>query len=160
MKWVTSKEEFEKMFLIARTCVHVDSGRQTTTLHRLVFDDAQLVTIEFCQLVRNLMRWSNTKNSYYVVLDHDPIYYFHRAFGKYPMLEMSGTDSDEDYLIAMNEDPGGSPADAVGNNWLQSVMFDPSLHWFIFPQREAPRRTRSGLVLARSASTDVLVFRS
>jgi hypothetical protein len=47
------------------------------------------------------------------------------------------SDSPAAYIAAMNEDPGGSPSDAVGTNWWECVIVPPSLRWFIHTLRSS-----------------------
>ena len=44
MRWIEEKAAFDKLFLEARTCIYIDSGREQTTLQRLIFDDAEIRT--------------------------------------------------------------------------------------------------------------------
>lgn len=88
MPWIEDKKLFEEVFLKARDCVFTDSGRNLTTLHKLIFDDAQLCTDEFVDLLQELMRRSGDSNCFYIVLDPDPVHYFHRLFDKYPAVEI------------------------------------------------------------------------
>lgn len=135
MRWVEDKDEFNKLFLEARTCVYIDSGRYHTALRRLVFDDAEICTMKFVSLLQGLMEWSGDGATYYVVLDPDPRYYFHRLFNRYSTLEIKRGDSAKDYLAFLNEDPGGSPADAVGTNWWACAVVPLSRTWFVHALR-------------------------
>jgi hypothetical protein len=135
MRWITAESEFQSIFLRARTCVCIDSGRIQTQLHRLVFDDAEVCTNKFAGLVQKLMDLSGDLTTNYIVLDPDPVHYFYSHFKKYPALEILHGDSAKAYLGLLNEDPGRSPADAVGTNWWACVIVPPSLNWFIHALR-------------------------
>jgi hypothetical protein len=137
MRWIENKVEFDKLFLEARTCVYVDSARYQTTLHRLIFDDAEICTTKFAELLQRLMEWSDDQVARYIVLDPDPVHYFHRHFDKYPALEITRGDSAREYLAFLNADPGNSPADAVGTNWWACVIVPPSSKWFIHALRDS-----------------------
>jgi hypothetical protein len=137
MRWITEKTEFTRIFLEARTCVYIDSGREPSALNRMVFDDAITRTDEFAEVLQHLMEWSGDKACNYVVLDPDPVHYFHRHFGKYPAVGISYGDSARDYLDFLNQDPGGSPADAVGNNCWAWVVVPPSIRWFVHALRSS-----------------------
>ena len=130
MRWVTAEQEFKKLLIKARMCVFVDSGREQTTLKRLTFDDGELCTIRFAGLLQLLMELSDDTKVYYVVLCPDPVHYFHRHFNRYPVIELTYGDSEEDYLKILNEDPGGSPADALSTNSSMSVILPSSSKWF------------------------------
>lgn len=135
MRWVEDKDDFRKVFLEARTCVYIDSGREPTTLQRLTFDDAEICTIKLAAFLQKLIEWSCDITAYYVVLNPDPVQYFHRHFHKYPALEIALGDSAETYLSFLNQDPGGSPPDAVGTNWWECVILPLSRKWFIHALR-------------------------
>jgi hypothetical protein len=137
VRWVEQKEEFDKVFLEAKTCVYVDSGRYPTTLRRLIFDDAEICTTKFANLLQHLMGLSGDSTAYYIVLEPDPVHYFHRHFGKYPVLEITRDHSAKDYLAFLNADPGGSPADAVGTNWWACVIVPLSSKWFVHALRDS-----------------------
>lgn len=135
MRWITQEPEFQNVFLRAREGVYIDSGRTPTQLRKLTFDDAEVCTSKFANLLQKLMEYSSDSIAHYVILDPDPVHYFHRHFKKYPALEIALGDSAEAYLSFLNEDPGGSPADAVGTNWWACVIVPPSLNWFIHALR-------------------------
>lgn len=135
MRWIITEAEFKEIFLRARTCVYIDSGREPTTLRRLTFDDAGVCTHKFADLLQRLMECSGDLAAHSVVLDPDPVHYFYRNFNKYPSLEIALGDASAAYLSALNEDPGGSPADAVGTNWWAFVVVPPSLKWFVHARR-------------------------
>jgi hypothetical protein len=137
MRWLAEESAFQELLLEAKTLVFIDSGREPTVLQRLVFDDAQLCTADFANLLQSLMRLSGGSRAYYLVLRPDPIHYFHEHFKKYPLLQIDRDDSAKTYLAALNEDPGGSPADAVGINWSAAVIFPPGTNWFIHLVRSA-----------------------
>jgi len=122
LRWVNYQNDFESVYLKARTCVFVDSGREPTTLQRLIFDDATLCTTGFALLLQMLMEMSHDVVAYYVVLEPDPIQYFHRLFKKYPLVEIAYGDSPQEYLTLLNEDPGASSADAIGINSRESAI--------------------------------------
>ncbi len=135
MRWVTKESEFRKIFLQAREAVYIDSGRIPTRLRRLTFDDAEICTPKFANLIQRLMEYSGDSIAHYIVLDPDPVHYFYRHFNKYPVLAISLGESAEAYLSTLNEDPGGSLADAVGTNWWACVIVPLSLKWFIHALR-------------------------
>ena len=137
MRWILDKADFETVRLRARTGKYIDSGRKATSLQRWIFDDAYSCTHEGANLVQQLMALSGDPNAAYVVLDPDPIQYFHRHFKKYPALEIANGDTADDYIHALNEDPGGSPADAVGTNCWEWVIVPPSIKWFIHALRDS-----------------------
>lgn len=135
MRWIEERDEFKRIFLTAKTCVYVDSGREPTTLQKLTFDDAEICTGVFAVLLQSLIEWSGDTKANYIVLHPDPVYYFHHYFQKYPLIEMTSGDSAETYLAALNESLNGSSADAIGTNWWECVIVPPSRTWFVHAMR-------------------------
>jgi hypothetical protein len=131
MRWITDDKEFESVFLDTQECVFIDSHREPTPLICLEFGDLEIVTDFFASLILKMMRWAGDANAFYVILRPDPILYFYRHFRKYPALEIELHDTAASYLDALNEDPGGSPADAVGTNWWTCVIVPPTRKWFV-----------------------------
>jgi hypothetical protein len=135
MRWIVSDEEFTSVFLEAQTCVFIDSHREQTLLVCLNFCDVEIFTKSFILDLHKMMMWSGDATAFFVVLRPDPVEFFHRHFNKYPAFEITSDDSGNDYLAALNEDPGGSPADAIGTNWWTCVIAPHSLKWFIHVMR-------------------------
>jgi hypothetical protein len=136
MDWITSKDDFERIRLEACTCKYIDSGRYPTRLERWIFDDAEMFTPSFAALIQELMRLSQDSEAAYVVLSPDPVWYFWHHFQKYPALRIQVGDSAEVYLRKLNEDPGNSPADAIGTNWWEAIIVPPSIKWFVHALRD------------------------
>ncbi len=86
-------------------------------------------------MLQKLMEWSGDPIAHYVVLDPDPVHYFHCHFNRYPVLEMAVGDTAENYIEFLNQDPGGSPTDAVGTNCWAWVIVPPSIRWFVHALR-------------------------
>jgi hypothetical protein len=82
-----------------------------------------------------MMSWAGDSNAFYLLLRPDPVQYFHRHFHRYPAFEITRADTSQMNLAALSEDPGGSPADALGTNWSTSVIFPPSRKWFAHVMR-------------------------
>jgi hypothetical protein len=131
MHWIEDRRAFEKVFLEARTCVYIDSGRLPTALQELTFDDAEICAPQFADLLQTLMEWAGDHVARYVVLDPDPVYYFHRLFGRYPVLEIEKGTVATTYLEKLNDGPPESPAHALGTNWCEYVVLPPSIRWFV-----------------------------
>jgi len=130
MRWIETETIFRELLSRAEDLMSSSHEQRQNMLQRLVFDDAQLSTAEFATLVQSLIRESADQCAYYLVLAPDPVHYFYHHFNKYPLLRIDRGDSVESYLAALHEDPGGSPADAVGTNWSKSVIFPFSGMWF------------------------------
>jgi hypothetical protein len=100
-------------------------------LQKTLFDDAEICTLRFGDLLRKLMEYSADQAAHFVVLDPDPVYYFYPRYHKYSALEISFDDAPNAYLAALNENPGDNPAAAIGTNWWALVIVPPSLKWFV-----------------------------
>jgi hypothetical protein len=57
MSWIEDQSKFKEVFLEARTCVYTDSGRLPTALRKLTFDDAEICTEKFAEVLQKLMGW-------------------------------------------------------------------------------------------------------
>jgi len=137
--WITDHTVAKQLLLEAGICRYIDSRRYSTILEPISFDDAGTCTREFANLLQALLALSNDRNAHYIVLDPDPLKYFHKHFGKYPILSLQKGDPAETYLALLNEDPGGSPADAVGTNCYEWVILPESHGWFVNCLRDSDR---------------------
>jgi len=135
VRWILDDKEFESIFLDAQDCVFIDSCRTPTQLICLNFGDLEIFTSFFISLLHKIMDRSHDQNAFYVLLRPDPVQYFHRHFRKYPALEITRGDTENTYLAALNEDPGGSLPDALGTNWSTVVIMPPSKKWFVHVMR-------------------------
>jgi hypothetical protein len=135
VRWIVEDKEFQSIFLDAQVCVFIDSRREQTSLICLNFGDLETQMGSFVPLMHKMMAWAGDTSAYYVLLRPDPIQYFHRHFHKYPAFEITLDDTAKTYLAVLNEDPGGSPADAVGTNWSTCVIAPPSRKWFVHVMR-------------------------
>jgi hypothetical protein len=137
MRWLTDRDEFESVLGLARTCVSIDSSRIPTSLQRVVFDDALIGNGQFAALVQRLLCLAGDDCAYLIVLDPDPVHYFHRLFGEYPVVEILPADSPQAYLDALNKPHQENPAEAIGNTWSTSVIAARSGKWFVHAIRSA-----------------------
>jgi hypothetical protein len=136
MRWISEKTEFENVLKNAYTCVYIDSGREPTHLTKFIFDDSIIMTRAFRELLNRFMKLSNDDRVNYVVLRPDPVYYFCHFFHRYPCVEIKDDDPMEAYFQGLNEDPGNSPADAIGINWWETVIVPTSRKWFVHALRD------------------------
>lgn len=137
MQWINSDKEFKRARLEANTCKYIDSRRYPSELQPWAFQDGCLSTLDFGRLIQDLLALSRDPYVVYIVLIPDPIWYFHHHFGKYPAVRIEAGDSAETYLASLNEDPGNSPADAIGTNWWEAVIVPPSRVWFVHALRDS-----------------------
>jgi hypothetical protein len=131
MRWITRESDFREVLSKARDCIGLDHEKIAPDRVRLLFDSSELSTTAFVVLLEQLTIWSEDPVAYYLVIDPDPIKYFRKHFNKYPLVEVSPNDSPRDLLLALKEDPGESPADAIGINWSEFVILPPSTAWFV-----------------------------
>jgi hypothetical protein len=131
MRWVTDLERAKQILLQAGTCKLVDNRRVATSLQCISFDDAGTCTTEFGAFLHRLMQLSADEMCHYVVLDPDPKHYFLHHFKKYPIIEIRSEDTLDQYIASLNEDPGGSPPDAIGTNCYEWLIIPQSHLWFV-----------------------------
>lgn len=80
------------------------------------------------------------------VIEPEPRTYFFKHFGQFGSLECRVEDSDREYIRYLNQDPGGSPADAIIHNSNLIAVCSASREWVI--------------VGDRASESSVLAFRS
>lgn len=107
-------------------------------LSRFVFlsSDDLFHTAGFFDRIKSFLARVGEQRCFLAVVEPDPVDYFFRHFGKYSVVEMSFADTDEDYLRIMQEDPGGSPADAIGYNSRIVMLFSTSQRWAVYADRD------------------------
>ena len=135
--WIEGKNLFCQVYDRALGCVVMDSGRIPTALQKLVFNDVDFLSDVFFRLIQKLLEWSEDNGCEFVMLRPDPEYYFHRFFGKYPIIEITQGMNSTKYFTALNEGPPESPADALGVNYLEYVIAPSSLRWFVHAWRSS-----------------------
>jgi len=137
MRWITDEIAAKQLLLEAGTCRYIDSRRYATPLSLVSFDDTATCRRYFADLIQLLLGLSEDSKAHYMVLDPDPVKYFHYHFGKYPIVTLEKGDTPETYLQLLNEDPGDSRADAVGTNCYEWVILPQSHRWFVHCLRDA-----------------------
>lgn len=135
MQWLGDKDEFDLVFRRAFECSAIDSGRFSTPLQRLTYDDIEIRSDAFAKLVQNLLAWSKEDACSFIVLRPDPVYYFHHFFQRYPVFEVKQGMPESDFIAALNEGPQDSPADALGIIYREYVVVPPSMSWFVHALR-------------------------
>jgi hypothetical protein len=137
MKWVDDEKVFESVYQHALDCVAIDSGRLRTSLEKMTYNDVDVLSNAFAELLQKLLEWSSEKSCFFAVLRPDPVYYFHRLFGSYPVVEIARGMNASEYLAVLNEGPDDSRADALGTIYSEYVLVPPSSSWFIHALRSA-----------------------
>ncbi len=137
MRWVENAKEVENTLRQASECASRDGSPAQFGLARLTFDCVEFHSRRFLRFLHALMEWSGDRSFHFAVLTPDPINYFFAHFHKYPIVEIALDDPEDSYIEALMEDPGGSPADAIGSNWSQYAILPPSKKWCIHARRDA-----------------------
>ncbi len=136
MRWITDEGIFKDALSTVDYCRRVEHHQAASSLRRMIFDSLGLCTRPFLGLLRGLMNLSGDDSCLYLVVEPDPEEYFWANFKKYPLVEIGKDDVASDYFSSLNEDPGGSPADAIGTNWAQFFIFPTSKKWFVIGRRD------------------------
>jgi hypothetical protein len=90
----------------------------------LYFDPIDIATQKFFDLVQTLLAFEGRSDFATLILKPDPLNYFHHHFGKYP-----------GFFHFMMQDPGDSPADALGVNHEHYVLLPVVGDWIAFGDR-------------------------
>lgn len=130
MRWISDEKEFHEIFLEARTCVFIDSGRYNTALTRLTFDEGHLLTNKFGNLLKDLMQETNESFSYFTVLEPEPKHYYHQHFGIYPCIEFDLDDFPDSFRKPLNQPHGNCPGNDLGSSYFEFTLAPRSLSWF------------------------------
>jgi hypothetical protein len=101
----------------------------------LYFDPIDIATQKFFDLVQVLLAFEGRSDFATVILKPDPFNYFHHHFGKYPGLVHRRENSDEEFFHLMMQDPGDSPADALGVNHEHYAILPVVGDWIAFGDR-------------------------
>jgi hypothetical protein len=140
VKIVTRVEEFEQIRSVFKTCLfgagNQGGGAPTSLIGdtcRIDFD--LLFTGRFFGKVKSLVQESGEKFFWLSVLDPDPKQYFFKHFGHFGALQCEVADDARSYVAAVNQDPGGSPADALIHNSNVVVLCSLSGDWIVVGRR-------------------------
>lgn len=99
------------------------------------FDPIDIATQKFFDLVQTLLAFERGSDFATLILKPDPIHYFHHHFGKYPGFIHGQDNTDEEFFHFMMQDPGDSPADALGINHEHYVLLPIVGDWIAFGDR-------------------------
>lgn len=72
----------------------------------------------------------------FVMLDPDPVEYYFREFGRFGAVTMQVHEDVDAAWSAFEEDPGGSPADALMYAVRKFAVISPSLRWAVWGSRD------------------------
>jgi len=78
------------------------------------------------------------ENSFWITaIDPDPKLYFGANFDFFGTIEFINSDTEYDYLSALNTYPEDSPADALAHNSNLLMFFSPTCKWAVYGDRNA-----------------------
>ncbi|WJF90719.1 hypothetical protein QS306_03365 [Paraburkholderia bonniea] len=126
------KQESEFKPLWQRAAMEVEMLRGKRPKELLYFDSVDLQTQKFFELVRKLLALKGATDFATLVLKPDPFSYFNFHFGKYPGFITRPCNTHDEFFDFMMQDPGDSPADALGVNRHYYVQFPSNGDWIIF----------------------------
>lgn len=135
MRWIEDHTEYERIRLLSRDCVHIDSGRQPVDKTTLYFCDLTAMTKSFPPLLKDLLSRSGDGSCVYMVLDPDPQYFWHDRLGGYPAFEFGTADAADDYSKFLNKPFGANRGGNMVDMWYSYVIFPPSQRWFVHTVR-------------------------
>lgn len=101
----------------------------------LYFDSIDLQTQKFFDLIRHLLTANGTSDFATLVLKPDPFNYFNFHFGKFPGFTHRAENTADEFFDILLEDPGDSPADALGFNSEHYVGLPLPGDWIAFGDR-------------------------
>jgi hypothetical protein len=142
MNFLTRSEAFSKCQTIIDTLImrerHLPEQVFKSPLSLFVFINSDEIfhTVSFFQRIKSFLSQIEESRLFLAVIEPDPKDYFFHHFGKYSIVEMSVEDTNDDYLRIAQEDPGNSPADAIGFNSRVVLLFSSSGRWAIYVDRD------------------------
>lgn len=110
--------------------------RKTLKFFLFITFDELLMPLFFNHLKRYLLNVG--ESSFWVTaIDPDPKLYFGANFEFFGAIEFTDSDTGEDYLAALNNHPGDSPADALAHNSNLLMFFSQTHKWAVYGDRGA-----------------------
>jgi hypothetical protein len=91
---------------------------------------------KFWDLLKTLAIKSNDDQIFMMVLDPNPVDYYHKEFNYYSCLKFPISIVNTEYFETLEIGPDESPADAILYNSFTIVWTSPSMKWGIWGQRE------------------------
>jgi hypothetical protein len=90
----------------------------------------------FIPKIKTFLKSISEDKFYFIVLEPNPKKYFFHHFNKYPLIEVSIVDEEDDYFSIIEENPGESPADAIRYVSKVILIYSDSLNWAIYINRD------------------------
>jgi hypothetical protein len=131
--FISERSEFTALWARATADIRMLCDRSPTEL--LYFDTVDLQTQKFFELIQRLLALRGATEFATLVLKPDPFDYFNFHFGKYPGFVHRAENTDDEFFEFLLEDPGGSPADALGVNSEHYVVLPMPGDWIAFGDR-------------------------
>lgn len=131
---IKDRYTFQELHRKAKRCVEIlwSNSREQ---EKLFFEDSDCFRGGFFSFLARLAILAGGKSFYFIAVKPDPIGYFFASFNKYPAFVLSAAHAEKDYLRLLNEDPGGSPADALAHNSERYILYSKDGSWFIYGDR-------------------------
>jgi len=142
MGFLSSEDEFRRISTILRSTVDLNNdgarprAAQAEALSLgLDFDDVR--SSRFFIRLQAALRDLKEVEWFFYVLDPDPVAYYARHFGIFPITRFTCDDNASKYIRELHNDPGGSPADCVMDRADKVVLFSQSGIWYVYADRWA-----------------------
>jgi hypothetical protein len=133
LDYIYELAQFRKLWERANSAVRSLGRKRRDEL--LYFDPIDIATQKFFELIQTLLAFESTTDFATLILKPDPFNYFHHHFGKYPGFIHGRWHTDEQFFRFMMQDPGDSPADALGVNHEHYVVLPVVGDWIAFGDR-------------------------
>jgi hypothetical protein len=135
MTWIEDENTFKSSYKLAHECAAIDSGRLPSSLQKLAYNDVDILSDAFPELIQKLLEWSSDDRCTFVVIRPHPVHYFYHYFKRYPVIQINRGMKTSDYLAILNEAPPDSKPDALGIIYSEYVFAPQSMRWFVHALR-------------------------
>ena len=133
LDYIRDLESFTTLRDRANAGIQLLASKQREEL--LYFDPIDIATQKFFDLIQTLLAFEGRSDFATLIVKPDPLNYFHYHFGKYPGFVHGRENTDEEFFHFMMQDPGDSPADALGVNHEHYVLLPIDGDWIAFGDR-------------------------
>ncbi|WP_186136372.1 hypothetical protein [Burkholderia gladioli] len=133
IEFLHDQDNFMRLWLHAVN--EIELLRDKSSADLLYFDTVDLQTRKFFDLIQHLLASKGTTDFATLVLKPDPFNYFNFHFRNYPGFIHRAHNTVDEFFEFLFEDPGESPADALGVNSQQYVVMPTPGDWIAFGDR-------------------------
>jgi len=119
----------------------------------ITFDE--LLMPLFFNHIKQYLQEAGENSFWLTAIEPDPKLYFGSHFNFFGAVEFSTSDTEDDYLIALNNYPENSPADALAHNSNLLTVFSSTNRWAIYGDRNTDTA-----ICAFSDETQMELFKS